>query len=225
MNPSPDAPLRTRIVDAALALAEETSWESVRLHALAARLGITLEDIRAHFREKEDIVDAWFDRADAAMLDISASPGFATLGARERIHRLLMGWLEALSTHRVPTRQMILNKLEPGHLHYQFAGAMRVSRTVQWMREAAERDATLPWRAIEETTLTTLYLATFATWMTDASEGSIRTAQWLERRLNDLAPFVRLASGLAVTTGRPDNVFDEPRDAGIDSDGVSTRSR
>ena len=56
-----------RIVDAAVTLAEERSWEAVRLHDVAAALNITLDDIRRHFREKEDIVDAWFDRADSAI--------------------------------------------------------------------------------------------------------------------------------------------------------------
>ena len=48
------------MVDAALALAEETSWEAVRLHALAARLDLSLQDVRQHFREKEEIADAFF---------------------------------------------------------------------------------------------------------------------------------------------------------------------
>ena len=57
-----------QIVDTAVELAEQKSWEAVRLHDVAASLGITLDDVRAHFREKEDIVDAWFERADSAML-------------------------------------------------------------------------------------------------------------------------------------------------------------
>jgi|GEM_PF-5086124 len=48
-----EASLRDRIVDKALALAEESgSWESVRLHQVAQALAIPLDDIRAHFREK-----------------------------------------------------------------------------------------------------------------------------------------------------------------------------
>lgn len=171
---------RDRIVDAAIALAEQGSWEAVRLHAVAAALDVPLDEIRRHFREKEDIVDAWFDRADSAMLREAEAPGFLELTPRERIRRLIMTWLGALAAHRKVTRQMIYSKLEPGHLHIQIPGLMRVSRTVQWIREAAQRDATYVRRALEETGLTTIYLATFFNWMNDASPGAIRTERFLD---------------------------------------------
>jgi ubiquinone biosynthesis protein COQ9 len=178
-----DELLRERIVDTALALAERRSWEALRLHDVAAELGVGLDEVRACFREKEEVVDAWFDRADRALLTEGAKPEVLALPSRARIHRLLMAWLAALASHRRVTRQMILNKLEPGHIHYQFAGLLRVSRTVQWLREAARRDAVLPRRAIEETVLTGIYLATFARWMTDDSENAVRTAAQLDRLL------------------------------------------
>ena len=78
--------LRERIVDTALDLAERSSWETVRLHQVAVTLGIALDDVRAHFREKEDIVDAWFDRADAAMLREAARIEVAALPMRARLH-------------------------------------------------------------------------------------------------------------------------------------------
>ena len=175
--------LRERIIDTALALAEETHWEQVRLHDVAARLDIPLDDIRAHFREKEDLTDAWFDRADAAMLARAEAPGFDELPARERIAALIMVWLEALAPHRKATRQMILGKLEFGHLHIQIPGLMRISRTVQWVREAAERKASFARRALEETGLTTIYLMTFVRWMNDDSPGAEHTRRFLEQRL------------------------------------------
>jgi AcrR family transcriptional regulator len=177
-----------QIVDAALALAEERSWEAVRLHDVAARLDLTLDDVRAHFREKEEIVDAWFDRADSAMLKAAARPALAALEPGERLEELLMAWFLALMAHRRVTRQMILNKLEPGHVHYQLGGLFRISRTVQWWREAAGRDATLPWRALEETALTSLYLATVARFLYDGS--------------SDLAPTRRLLRALLARAAR-----------------------
>jgi ubiquinone biosynthesis protein COQ9 len=169
-----------RIVDAAIALGEQQSWEAVRLHDVAHALGVTLDDVRRHFREKEDVVDAWFDRADGAMLRESEAPGFLELTPRRRLHRLLMTWLGALAPHRKVTRQMIYGKLEPGHIHIQIPGLMRVSRTVQWMREAARRDATYLRRALEETGLTTIYLMTFFYWMNDDSPESASTSRFLD---------------------------------------------
>ena len=176
--------LRDRIVDTALALAEQSgSWESVRLHQVAQALNVTLDGVRAHFREKEDIVDAWFDRADRALLAEAARPETAAASPRERLARTFLAWLAALAAHRRVTRQMILNKLEPGHVHYQIAGLLRVSRTVQWWREAAGRTAALPRRAFEEVGHTSIYLATFVYWMYDESESARRTAAFLDRLL------------------------------------------
>lgn len=169
-----------QIVDTAIELGEQGSWEAVRLHDVAMGLGITLEDIRAHFSEKEDIADAWFERADRAMLKAAEVSDFSYLTPRGRLHRLIMAWLGALCLYRKTTRQMIYGKLEPGHIHIQVPGVMRISRTVQWMREAAGRDATYLRRALEETALTAIYLATFAHWMNDSSPGSARTSQFLE---------------------------------------------
>ena len=169
-----------RIVDAAIDLGEQTSWEAVRLYDVALALGITLDDVRAHFREKEDVVDAWFYRADSAMLKAAEAADFSGLTPRQRLHRLIMTWLGALASHRKVTRQMIYGKLEPGHLHIQIPGLMRVSRTVQWMRECAHRDATFVRRALEETGLTSIYLMTFFYWMNDNSPGSAGSGQFLD---------------------------------------------
>lgn len=169
-----------QIVDTAVELGEQKSWESVRLHDVAASLGITLDEVRAHFREKEDIVEAWFERADSAMLKAVQASDFFYLTPRQRLHRLIMAWLMALYPYRKTTRQMVYGKLEPGHIHIQIPALMRVSRTVQWMREAAGRDATYIRRALEETALTTIYLAAFLHWMNDSSSGSASTSRFLE---------------------------------------------
>lgn len=174
---------RDRILDTALDLAQHESWERVRLHDVADNLKMTLNDVHEHFREKEQLTDAWFDRADATMLQEAARPDFFRLSTRERLQRLTMTWLLTLATHRRATQQMICGKFEPGHVHYQYAGLLRVSRTVQWLREAAHRDAELPWRAIEETGLTAIYLATFFYWMRDDSEHAARTALFLDKLL------------------------------------------
>lgn len=169
-----------QIVDTAVELGERNSWEAVRLNNVASALGITLDDVRAHFREKEDIVDAWFERADSAMLKAAQASDFPYLNPRQRLHRLIMTWLGTLYPYRKTTRQMIFGKLEPGHVHIQIPGLIRISRTVQWMREAAGRNATYIRRALEETALTTIYLAAFIHWMNDNSSGSAKTSRFLD---------------------------------------------
>ena len=114
-----------------------------------------------------------------------------------------MAWLAALASHRQVARQMIYGKFEPGHVHFQFAGLLRVSRTVQWLREAAHRDAVLPWRAFEETGLTAIYLATFFYWMRDESENATRTSVFLDRLLGRAERLAQSLPGFSGTRSKP----------------------
>ncbi len=181
--------LSPRILDTALKLAENQPWETIRLHDIAQEMEISLDDIRAHYPQKEDLIDAWFDHADQAMLQQAATPEFLLLSPHARLETVMMSWMEALADHHKTTREMILGRLEPGHLHIQLAGLLRVSRTVQWMREAAHRDASYLNRALEETVLTSIYLLTFGRWLTDESDHFQQTRRQL-RSLIKKANFI-----------------------------------
>ncbi|GBE10966.1 hypothetical protein BMS3Bbin12_00616 [bacterium BMS3Bbin12] len=174
---------RDRILDAALEIAETRGWEAVRLAEAAHSAGVALADLPNWFREKEDLVDAWFERADRALLADAARPEFKGLPPRARLHRAIMTWLRTLATHRRATRQMVLTHLEPGHVHIQCRALLGVNRTVQWLREATRRDARHFWRALEETALTAIFLTTFMFWLWDDSADATRTSRLLDRLL------------------------------------------
>ena len=92
--------LADRIVDTAVELAEQSSWEKLYLHQVAATLDITLDELRQHFAVKDELVEAWYDRADRTMLQAAAHPGFDSLSYRTRLHTLIMAWLDFLATHK-----------------------------------------------------------------------------------------------------------------------------
>lgn len=175
--------LFNQILDTAIELAEETSWEKLHLHEVAARLGRPLTDIHTYFAQKDDLVEAWYDRADQAMLCISEAADFASWSTEERLYNLIMAWLDFLASHKRVSQDMLLYKLEPAHLHLQLQGLLRISRTVQWLREAARLSTTHLQRIVEEVGLTSIYLMTFVYWMTDRSEGQVKTREFLARRL------------------------------------------
>ena len=52
----------------ALVQAESSSWEAVILHDTAENLDISLKDVRRVYPQKDGLVEAWFDRADQAVL-------------------------------------------------------------------------------------------------------------------------------------------------------------
>ncbi|MDD5323213.1 MAG: hypothetical protein PHD43_21900 [Methylococcales bacterium] len=177
--------LANQILDTALSLAQSSSWEKIHLYMIAQELEISLDQIRQNYPEKDDLVEAWFDRADSAVLNISPYPDFINLSTHERLHKVMMTWFEALASHRRITGEMLLYKLEFGHIHLQALGVMRISRTVQWFREAARIDTTSLRRVLEEIGMTTIYLMSFARWLNDDSPGFSKTREFLDRLLLD----------------------------------------
>lgn len=182
MAKSPD--LANRILDTALELAETRSWEILRLHDIATDLKITFNQIREHYGQKDDLVEAWYNRADEAMLEAGNTPGFLDSSMPQRLHKLIMSWLDALAQHKQLSRDMLMYKLEPGHVHLQVLGLLRISRTVQWMREAAHQDSSHLFRIVEEIGLTSIYLMTFSHWLFDHSDNQQATRDFLQQKLN-----------------------------------------
>lgn len=168
--------MKDRILDTALALADELGWENVRLRVVADRLGVPMADVLAHYRDRDAVADAWFRRALDAML---AAPPGPPGGARVRL--LLLRWLDALAPHRRVTGEMLRGKLYPSHPHHWVPLIFDLSRTVQWLRDAAGLDAGGIRRQAEEIGLTALFLAILAVWVNDDSEGQRRTRDCLER--------------------------------------------
>ena len=199
-TPTSHAPheLAEQILDSAIRIAEGSSWESLRLHQIARDMDITLEVIQHFFRQKDDLVEAWYDRADRAMLADAALEDYQWLSPRERIHRSITCWLKSLGNHRRVSRDMLNYKLELGHIHLQVLGLLRISRTVQWILEAANREVVHLQRVGEEVALTGIYLATFTYWMFDDSTEAQKTTKLLDRLLRQAEYFARLAVPLGI---------------------------
>ncbi len=202
----------SRIVDAAVERARSVGWGNVRLHDVADALGGSLADVRRHFRDLDAVADAWFARADAAMLAVRERPGFAALTPRERLSAVMWRWLESQSAQREVVRGMLAARLYPGHPHHNAALVLALSRTVQWVREAAHLDGAGRRRQVEEIGLTALFAATVVLWLRDESEGQARTRRFLERSLAGAdrlmaGPFAgtrrRFRPGASRRAGRP----------------------
>jgi len=172
-----------RILDAALTLGERVGWDAVHLHDVAHASGIRLADVGHHFPSKDALAERWFDRADVALRAAPQSPGWHACSPRERLHRAVFCWLDALAAHRGLTASMLRYKLQPDHLHLQALGLIRISRTVQWIREVAGLPSVGWRREMEEAVLTAIYVATFTCWLTDDSPGGARTHTFLDRQL------------------------------------------
>ena len=174
---------RSTILDKALQLGLERGWEELRLHDVAGALDIPLADIAQHFSQKDDLVDAWFDRADQHLLGVKAESDWLALPAERRIEEVIWRWFEVLAPYRRLTGQMLLYKLEPGHIHLQIGGVLRISRTVQWLMEAADLKARHWQRIRQEIALSTVFVSTFVHWLNDSSVHQHYCRQSLKRKL------------------------------------------
>lgn len=174
--------VKRHIVQAALRLAQAAgSWDAVHVHQVAREAGMSLEELRRYFPDKDAIAEGYFDIADDALLAACKAPGWSALPVRDRVFKAIMAWLDALAPHRRLAREMLGYKLHPEHLHLQARGIARISRTVQWIREVAMLPSVGWRREVEEAALTTMYLTTFASWLADDSPGAERTRRRLRR--------------------------------------------
>lgn len=177
------------ILDTALKLARDRDWESVRLHDVAALLDVDLYALHGHIREKEDLFDRLWDRADRQMLQTASTLSNTHHPFPEQFEHCVTCWLAALAPYHSTVREMIALRLEPGHLHIQLPTLLRISRTVQWMRECCHRDTGLLQRTAEETILTGIFVSTVALWLRDDSANRTRSRDYLAkaiRRANKL---------------------------------------
>jgi AcrR family transcriptional regulator len=174
-----------RILDAALFLGEQRGWDAVHVYDVADHMQVGLADIERHYRNKDEIAEAWFRRADNALASCANEPGWMALTVRERLSRAIRAWLGALEAHKGLTVEMLRYKVQPDHIHLVIQGVLRTSSTVQWVREAARVPTSGLRRELEEPVLTAIFLSTLALWIVERTAGTPRTWAWLEGRLAD----------------------------------------
>jgi len=155
-------------------------------------LKVDLSDIHKHFHEKDAIADAWLDHADEAMLKEANKPGVMKLKTKDCLHHLILTWLNSLNKHKKVTGQILLGKLEIGHLHVPIHAMLRINRTVQWLREASHLDSKYLNRALEESGLTSIFLLTVVYWLKDKSDHNEKTSQFLNNQLHKSDQFMKL---------------------------------
>lgn len=179
----PPFPANLPAVRTAVAIARDAgTWDVVRMHDVAQTLGEPLASLVRDYPDRDALAEACFDIADRAMLSLSDDAEWPKLHVVDRLLRCVLTWLDALPEPRI-VRGMLAYKLQPEHIHLQALGVMRISRTVQTMREVARLRATGWRREAEEAALTSIYLVSFASWLFEASPGAPRTTARLARSL------------------------------------------
>ncbi|EPC03679.1 hypothetical protein L861_19285 [Litchfieldella anticariensis FP35 = DSM 16096] len=177
-------PLADRILEATLQQADEYGWDAVRLTEVAAQLDIPATTVLDHYRDLDAVANVWFLRGWRAML-ADKPDDFDTWRARERIEYCMLAWFDALAAHRRVTVQMLRTKAHLPHLHTWGPMIFDLSRTIQWLREAARLEAPYGTRRarMEEVGLTALFLDTLRIWSRDDTPRQQDTRHFLAKRL------------------------------------------
>jgi ubiquinone biosynthesis protein COQ9 len=196
--PDPTRILRDRLLDAALEEAAFDGWTRSTLARAAHAAGLSEgEALLAAPRGAVDLIDAWFDRAETAMVRAlrDAPPGTkvrtrATLAVRAR--------LDAMAEHREALRRAAVTLALPPHV----PDALRIG----W------RAADKAWNAMGDTStdhnwytkraiLAGVHAATLAFWLQDDSLDSAPTWAFLDRRIGDVMRFEQVKGRIAKLTG------------------------
>ena len=173
------APQRAdRIVDAAIALAEERGWDNVRLWLVADRLGIGLAEIGRQFRDLDAIANAWFERARRELLRVPAG-SLADRPPPERLRAAMSAWFDALAPHHAVTVQMLEGKLYLSHPHHWVPMIFDLSRLMHDFLDVARIASTGRRRQLAEVGLTTIFLLTLRDWRRDPERAGERLARRL----------------------------------------------
>ena len=175
-----------KVIDAAIELAAESSWEDFSLIELSRRLNCSLVDIKHYFRSKDDMAECLFDRADDAMMQLASQSDFQPRPVAQKLEDLMLCWFESLADIKPLVVEILAYKLEPGHFHLQAHGITRVSRTVQWFLAGADRRKTGIARVADEIAVTSAYLASFSCFLYDRTEGHTKTRKFLKHLLDKI---------------------------------------
>lgn len=177
----------SRLVEAALALADRQGWRRTTLSDIAHEAGLSLADLHDQLRSRGAVLAACVRHFD--QLALAGPPADKNDKPKDRLFDLLMRRFEALKPHRKAVRAMAWDSFgEPAAL----LALKRLLISMGWMLEAAGiPTAGLPGMA-KRRILALAYLSVLVVFARDDSADLAKTMAALDRRLSLIEPFLGL---------------------------------
>ncbi|HKR24706.1 MAG TPA: COQ9 family protein [Allosphingosinicella sp.] len=162
-------------------------WSERALATAAAELGVPADRARLAFKGgAAQMIDAWFDSIDQAMLAAFPAERVAAMKIRERIRALLLFRFEATAPHREALRRAVailaLPRNAPEAARLAWRAADRIWRAAG--DEAADFN-----HYTKRLTLIGVYGSTTLVFLDDDSAGLADTRAFLDRRIDDVMRF------------------------------------
>lgn len=162
-------------------------WSQAALAAAAAELGVPAERARLAFkRGPVQMIDAWFDAVDRAMLLAYPPDQVAPMKVRERIRTLVLFRLELIQPQREALRRALAILAMPKNLP---EGARLAWRSADRIWRLAGDTATDFNHYSKRTILIGVYGSTSLVFLDDDSEDLAATRAFLDRRIDDIMSF------------------------------------
>lgn len=173
-----DPDLESRIVETALALADEEGWNRFSVAAVAARADAPLTAVYAMFPTKAHVLCRIFAHHDRAVL----SGGLADdESPRDRLFEVMMRRFDALQAHRYAVTRII--REAPMDPLSAVASLPALAQSMAWMLETAGISANGLTGSLRIKGLSLVYINVLRTWLDDDSEDMARTMAALDRDL------------------------------------------
>ena len=169
-------------------------WSERALATAAAELGVPADRARLAFKGgAAQMIDAWFDSIDQAMLAAFPPERVTALKIRERIRALLLFRFEATAPYREALRRAVavlaLPRNAPEAARLAWRAADRIWR-------AAGDEATDFNHYTKRITLIGVYSSTTLVFLDDDSEGMADTQAFLDRRIDGVMRFEKAKARL-----------------------------
>ena len=163
------------------------SWSNEALAMAAEELGIPADRARLAFPGGQaEMIGAWFDCVDRAMLAAFPGERIAALKIRERIRDLILFRLEAMAPQREALRRALAILALPQNVP---EGARIAWRSADRIWRRAGDTATDFNHYSKRAILIGVYGSTSLVFLDDDSEGLVATRAFLDRRIDDVMRF------------------------------------
>lgn len=170
-------------------------WTDAALGAAAGELGVSAAAARLAFPGGAvDMIDAWLESIDVAMLAAFPAERIAALKVRERIYELIMFTKVNTLPEREAVRRALALLARPQNVA---AGARLVWRGSDRIWRLAGDKATDFNHYSKRAILGSIYAATTLVWIDDASEDLADTRAFLRRRIDEVMRFEKTKAGWA----------------------------
>jgi ubiquinone biosynthesis protein COQ9 len=189
-DPTPLERLRRRL---ALAVGENAvfdGWTRQAVDSAAKQLGIDPVQARlAMPKGRAAMIDLYIQEVDRGLQAYFTSERLAGLKIREKIRAMIWRRLEIMAPAREAVRRALATLAMPQNLPL----ALRISwRTADCMWRIAGDTSTDFNHYTKRMTLGAVYGSTLLVWLDDSSEGWADTAEFLDRRIDDVMKIEKL---------------------------------